>query len=87
MTGLQGSDTVAALVEAYADANAGSGKSLSVTGYTVNDNNAGGNYAVSLVGATGLINKANATINVTPYTVTYEANPHSATGTAQGWAA
>ena len=29
VSGLQGSDTVAALVEAYADANAGSGKSLS----------------------------------------------------------
>ena len=41
---------MAALVETYADANAGSGKSLSVTGYTVNDNNAGGNNAVSLVG-------------------------------------
>ena len=30
------------------------------------------------------VNKANATINVTPYTVTYDGNPHTATGTATG---
>jgi hypothetical protein len=30
------------------------------------------------------INKANATINVTPYNVVYDGNPHTATGTAKG---
>ena len=31
-----------------------------------------------------IIDKANATINVTPYHVTYDANPHTGTGTATG---
>ncbi len=83
--GLQGSDTVTGMVEAYADANAGTGKTLQVTGYTVNDNNSGGNYAVSLASnSTGAINKANATISVTGYSVTADGNPHTATGTATG---
>ena len=46
VSGLQGSDTVSGLVEAYDSANAGSGKTLSVTGYTVNDGNDGNNYTV-----------------------------------------
>jgi hypothetical protein len=33
---------------------------------------------------TFVINKANATINVTGYSVTYDGNPHTATGTATG---
>ncbi len=67
VSGLQGSDTVSGLVEVYADANAGTAKSLSVTGYTVDDGNSGGNYAVSLVeDTTGVIHQAAATIQVTP---------------------
>jgi hypothetical protein len=85
VSGLQGSDTVTGLVEAYADANAGTGKTLQVSGYTVNDNNSGGNYSISLANnSTGAINKANAAINVTGYAVPYDANPHMATGTATG---
>src|SRR5207302_10673376 len=33
---------------------------------------------------TDTINKATATVVVTPYTVTYDGNPHIATGTATG---
>ncbi len=85
VSGLQGSDAVSGLVEAYADANAGTAKRLSITGYTVDDGNSGGNYAVSLVDdTTGVINKATAAINVTGYCVSYNAGPHAATGTAAG---
>ena len=33
---------------------------------------------------TDVINKADATIDVTPYAVTYDGLPHTATGTATG---
>ena len=42
-----------------------------------NYNDASGDVAI-------VINKANATINVTPYHVTYDGNPHTVTGTATG---
>ena len=59
VSGLQTGDTVTGLTEAYADKNAGTGKTLGVTGYTVNDGNLGGNYVVSTVSdATGVINPA-----------------------------
>ena len=83
--GLQDSDTVTGLVEAYTSANAGTGKTLNVTTYTVNDGNAGNNYTVNTVSNnTGVINKAHATINVTLYTVTYNCAAHTAMGTASG---
>ena len=84
VSGLQGSDTVTGLAEVYADPNAGTAKTLSVIGYTINDGNGGGNYNVTLVTAAGVIAKANATINVAPYSVTYDATSHTATGTATG---
>jgi hypothetical protein len=34
------------LTETYADANAGTGKTLSVDSFTINDGNGGGNYSV-----------------------------------------
>ncbi|MCL9805279.1 YDG domain-containing protein [Flavobacterium amniphilum] len=49
----------------------------SFTDATGNYNNAGGSV-------NDVIGKANATISVTPYSVTYDANPHTATGTATG---
>ena len=59
VSGLLGSDTVTGLAEMYADRNAGSTKMLSVSGYTVNDGDGGGNYAVTTVAnTTGVINKA-----------------------------
>jgi hypothetical protein len=42
VSGLQGSDTVTGLAEAYADRHAGTGKTLLVTAYSVNDGNSNG---------------------------------------------
>ncbi len=59
VSGLQGSDTVTGVAEAYTDKNAGTGKTLVVTAYTVNDGNSGNNYTVSTVSAnTGVITTA-----------------------------
>jgi hypothetical protein len=41
-------------------------------------------YQVSSATNSLTVNKANATINVTPYSVTYDGNAHTATGTATG---
>ena len=85
VSGVQTADSVTGLAETYNTANAGTGKTLSVSAYTVNDGNGGGNYTVSLnTNTTGIINKANPTITVTPYSVTYDGNSHTATGTATG---
>jgi hypothetical protein len=56
VAGLQGTDTVTGLTEAYADSLPGKNKPLVVTGYTVNDGNGGHNYIVSTVAnTTGVI--------------------------------
>ncbi|HWR01416.1 MAG TPA: YDG domain-containing protein, partial [Chlorobaculum sp.] len=56
VSGLQTGDTVSGLAESYDTANAGTGKTVSVTGYSVNDGNSGGNYSVHLVtNTTGVI--------------------------------
>ena len=47
VSGLQPGDTVSGLSEAYASKNAGTGLTLTVTSYTVNDGNGGANYSVS----------------------------------------
>ncbi len=52
MTGLIGNDTPGSLSEVYADANVGTSKSLSVSGYTINDGNGGNNYAVATAATT-----------------------------------
>src|SRR5262249_23187493 len=49
VAGLKGSDTVTGLAETYDNPNVGTGKTLSVTSYTVNDGNGGLNYTVTLV--------------------------------------
>jgi len=73
-SGLQGTDTVSGLAETYAFKNAGTGLTLNVSaGYTVNDGNSGGNYAVTPVSnTTGVINKATLTITATTNTKTYD---------------
>src|SRR5205085_5693483 len=43
-----------------------------------------GNYNAASGTVTDVIARANATINVVPYSVTYDGNPHTATGTALG---
>jgi filamentous hemagglutinin family protein len=73
-TGLVGGDTATGLTEAYADNNAGTGKTLLVSGYTVDDGNGGNNYTVSLVNnTTGVINQAALTGNITAANKTYDA--------------
>src|SRR5205823_125831 len=64
VVGLVGSDTVTGKVETYATANAGVGKTLSVSAYTVNDGNSGGNYTVTTVNdTTGVISAVGLTVN------------------------
>ncbi len=63
VSGLIGSDTASGLTEVYSNNNAGTGKTLSVSAYTINDGNGGNNYAVTTVtNTTGVINKASLTI-------------------------
>ena len=55
---LQGSDTVTGMTEVYDNKNFGTGKTLAVSGYTVNDGNGGNNYSVTTVpNNAGVINK------------------------------
>ncbi|MGA9777360.1 MAG: MBG domain-containing protein, partial [Verrucomicrobiia bacterium] len=62
-TGLQGFDTVANLAETYDTQNAGTGKSLNVSAYVVNDGNGGANYTVTTVASSaGVINPATLTV-------------------------
>ncbi len=73
VTGLQGSDTVTGLAETYDTRDIGTGKTLSVSAYTVNDGNTGGNYTVTTVtNTTGVINKATLTITAKTNTKTYD---------------
>jgi hypothetical protein len=69
----------------FADANAGSGKTVRSSDLTLSGS-ASGNYQLSTTTATttATINKAKATITVTPYHVTYDGNAHTATGSAKG---
>jgi hypothetical protein len=63
VSGLHGSDTVTGLSETYESQNAGTGQTLSVASYMINDGNGGGNYTVITVDdTTGVINKATLTI-------------------------
>ena len=56
VSGLKGSDTVTDLMETYATATVGTGKTLNVSIYTINDGNGGNNYTVSVVAnTTGVI--------------------------------
>jgi hypothetical protein len=62
--GLVGTDTVTGQAETYTIANAGTGKTLTVSAYTVNDGNSGNNYTVSTVDdVTGAISKAALTLS------------------------
>jgi trimeric autotransporter adhesin len=71
--GLQGSDSVTGLTEAYDTRNAGAGKVLSVSAYTVNDGNSGNNYIVHTVANTqGMIEPAALTITAVPNTKIYD---------------
>ncbi len=63
VTGLQGFDTVVNLAETYDTPNAGTGKTLNVSAYVVNDGNSGANYAVTTVASSaGVITPATLTV-------------------------
>jgi uncharacterized protein YfiM (DUF2279 family) len=73
VSGLQGSDSVSGLAESYDTKNAGTGKTLSVSAYTVNDGNNGNNYIVSTVtNSAGVIGQATLTITAAANTKTYD---------------
>jgi uncharacterized protein YfiM (DUF2279 family) len=73
VSGLQGSDSVSSLAESYDTKNAGTGKTLSVSAYTVNDGNNGNNYIVSTVAnSAGVIGQATLTITAAANTKTYD---------------
>src|SRR5262249_38619061 len=76
VSGLLGSDTVTGLSEFYNNnKNVGTGKTLSVQNYTINDGNGGKNYTVTTVNNTaGVVNNAPLTITAVTNTKTYDAN-------------
>jgi hypothetical protein len=81
-SGLKGSDTVTGLAETYDTPDAGAGKTLSVSAYTVNDGNSGNNYTISTVTSTaGVINKAMSLISLGGLNQTYDGTAQSATAT------
>ena len=86
VSGLQGSDSVTGLAEIYDTKDAGTGKTLSVSAYTVNDGNSGNNYTVSTAtSAAGIISKATLTITAAANTKTYDGTTSAAaTPTASG---
>jgi uncharacterized protein YfiM (DUF2279 family) len=85
-SGLQGSDSATGLAETYDTKNAGTGKTLNVSAYTVNDGNNGNNYTINTVASTaGVINAATLTITAAANTKTYDGTTSAvATPTASG---
>src|SRR5438552_5973281 len=79
VVGLVGSDTVTGKAETYDTANAGVGKTLSVSAYTVNDGNSGGNYTVTTVNdTTGVISAKALTITAQTNSKTYDSTTTAA---------
>src|SRR5207253_2694842 len=79
VVGLVGSDTVTGKAETYDTANAGVGKTLSVSAYTVNDGNSGGNYTVTTVDdTTGVITAKALTITAQTNSKTYDSTTSAA---------
>jgi len=82
ISGLQGSDTVSGLAETYDTKDAGTGKTLSVSAYTVNDGNSGNNYTVSTVTSTaGVIVQASGSVALGSLSQTYNGMAEAATAT------
>ncbi len=81
-SGLQSSDTVTGLAETYDTPNAGTGKTLSVSAFTVNDGNNGNNYTVSTVSSTaGVIAQASGSVSLGSLNQTYNGSAEAATAT------
>ena len=67
------------LTETYDNRNVGTGKTLSVATYAVNDGNGGLNYTVTLVtNTTGVITQRALTITAVTNTKTYDGNTTAA---------
>jgi filamentous hemagglutinin family protein len=83
-TALQGSDTINGGTFAFVGKNAGTGKTVSAGGVTVNDGNSGNNYNVSYVNNTAsIINQAALTISgITARDKIYNANNAASVSTA-----
>ena len=85
VAGLQFSDTVTGLSETYDNRNAGTGKTLSVATYTVNDGNAGNNYNVTTVSnTTGVIIRAALTVTAVANMKTYDGTTSAAAAPTVG---
>ena len=73
VSGLQGSDTVTGLAEAYSSKNAGTDETLYVTACTVRDGDGGGNYSVILANNTsGVVNARPITVTAGAYSKIYD---------------
>src|SRR6185503_18333421 len=73
VTGLVGTDTVTGKLETYETKHVGTGKTLAVSAYTVNDGNSGGNYTVSTVDdVTGVITARALTVTAQTDTKGYD---------------
>ena len=74
VSGLQGSDSVTGLAEAFSSKDvAGTDDSmLIVTAYTIDDANGGHNYAVTIQSATGTITPATLTVSATGFNKVYD---------------
>ena len=70
-SGLLEGDSISNLAESYDSRNAGS-RTLLVTGYSIDDGNSGGNYAVTTTTASGAINPAALTLTAVGATKTYD---------------
>jgi len=81
-SGLQSSDTVTGLAETYDTKNVGTGKTLSVSAYLVNDGNSGNNYTVSTATSTaGVIVQASGSVALGSLSQTYNGSAEAATAT------
>src|SRR5438067_6381829 len=79
VVGLVGADTVTGKAETYDTKNVGVGKTLSVSAYTVNDGNSGGNYTVTTVDdTTGVITAKALTITAQTNSKTYDSTTSAA---------
>ncbi|UXY15451.1 YDG domain-containing protein [Chitiniphilus purpureus] len=86
VSGLQAGDTIAGLAQAFTDKNAGNGKTVRVTGYTLADGNGGNNYAVTALDATnGAVTPATLTLTAMPVQQIQGAAPVPLTGGVSGF--
>jgi hypothetical protein len=83
---LQGTDAwISEGTQSYDDENAGTGKTITASGASIEDGNGGANYSINYVtNSEGVINKIDATITVTRASGDYNGNPFEAMGEVTG---